>query len=480
MMTQAGKRPKSNSVSSGTGSAECTQQKTIDSFFKPKKQRASETGEGAQGSTPTQPTIQWHEIGKTWLGRFGSPAPAAKFAAFDLDHTLICVKGKGRFPRNSDDWRFFHADVPKLLRNIHSQGYKIVIMSNQYGLKPNKGTTGLSTQAKDYRLKIAKIAQELQVPFTIYAAIDKDYMRKPAPGMWFMAELDNAGVTVDRASSFYVGDAAGRPAGWQRGVAADFSDSDLAFALNAGVPFYTPEEIITSEICARDEPMPPPVPRTWPLARFSPKSLAFDHDGHAALLADLEASASSAKAQNKGLLVLLVGPPACGKSTFASAHLASLGFERVNMDTLGTSKKCVDAVKGALMAGRCVVVDNTNPDPASRCSFISIASAFGASAVAVVFAHESRDLAMHNNQYRSKLVQARFFHRAAVPQVGQAAVSVYDVPCGSDRVPDVAYHAYFKRFVMPTLSEDLARVLHYPFVPSFDNSGDEALWQQYH
>lgn len=49
-------------------------------------------------------------------------------------------------------------------------------------------------------------------------------------------------ANIDRAASVYVGDAAGRPAaaaaGWPR---KDFSDSDLKFAMNAGLPFQTPE-----------------------------------------------------------------------------------------------------------------------------------------------------------------------------------------------------------------------------------------------
>ncbi|KAJ2810011.1 hypothetical protein H4S07_002923 [Coemansia furcata] len=463
MPLTTGKRSQSNSINKGV------QQKSIDAFFKPKKQKVSDD----TNADKTQ-DMQWREFGQTWLGKFGTPAPSTKFAAFDLDGTLIRTIGSCVHPQSSDDWRFYHPDVPKLLRNIHEQGYRVVIMSNQNGLVPRKGSTELSTRARDFRLKLSKIAQQLEIPFTIFAAIGKDFMRKPSPGMWHMAELDNEGVVVDKALSFYVGDAAGRPAGWKRGVAKDHSDSDLAFALNAGVAFYTPEEIITAEICARSEPLPPPPPRVWPLGRFSPKSLSFDNDGHSALIECLEADVRAATEQKNGLLVLLVGPPACGKSTFAAVHLAPLGFECVNMDTLGTPKKCINAVKEALEAGRFVVVDNTNPDPKSRGSFINIANRAGANSVAVVFEHQSRDLALHNNQYRSKLEQARFFYKSAQP------ASLCNMPVGVARVPDVAYHSYFKRFELPTEGEGIAKILHHSFAPSFDCPDDEGLWNQYH
>lgn len=50
----------------------------------------------------------------------------------------------------------------------------------------------------------------------------------------------NGGVEIDMKESMYVGDAAGRPA--QGSKKKDFSTSDRLFALNLGIPFFTPEE----------------------------------------------------------------------------------------------------------------------------------------------------------------------------------------------------------------------------------------------
>ncbi|KAJ2227426.1 DNA kinase/phosphatase Pnk1, partial [Coemansia sp. RSA 475] len=181
-------------------------QQSLGAFFSTKKGKTSET---------MTDDVQWREIGNTWIGKWGSPTAASKFAAFDLDFTLVNVAGKGRFPRNSDDWRFFHPDIPQVLRKMHQQGYRIVILSNQNGLQPGKKDVGLSKKATEYRLKISKIAKQLDVPFTILAAIAKDHMRKPSPGMWHLAQMENEGVDVE--NSFFVGDAAGRPAGWKSG-----------------------------------------------------------------------------------------------------------------------------------------------------------------------------------------------------------------------------------------------------------------------
>ena len=73
-----------------------------------------------------------------------------------------------------------------------------------------------------------------------------DGFRKPGVMMWkhFTAQLNN-GVEVDFKESFYCGDAAGRPATKNR--EKDFSDSDLKFAKNTGLKFYTPESLFLDQ-----------------------------------------------------------------------------------------------------------------------------------------------------------------------------------------------------------------------------------------
>jgi bifunctional polynucleotide phosphatase/kinase len=69
----------------------------------------------------------------------------------------------------------------------------------------------------------------------VLCATAKDGYRKPSTGAWrHLGEEASDGVRPDLASSFYVGDAAGRP--------GDHSDTDREFASAVGVRFHTETE----------------------------------------------------------------------------------------------------------------------------------------------------------------------------------------------------------------------------------------------
>lgn len=158
-----------------------------------------------------------------------------KIAAFDLDHTLIRPKGSTKikkFPKNKDDWVWTDIRWISIIQELYnSSNYSIIIFSNQAGLSRN------NPKLPDLYYKINNIVKEIGIPIEVYISPQKDKFRKPNPTMWnFMIHKHKKNNKLNLKECFYVGDAAGR--------SNDFSNSDLIFAKNIGIKFYTPEDFI--------------------------------------------------------------------------------------------------------------------------------------------------------------------------------------------------------------------------------------------
>ena len=82
----------------------------------------------------------------------------------------------------------------------------------------------------------------------MYVATHLDEYRKPGLGFWkaFENSRKHQGEAVDYESSFYVGDCAGRLFNPTR-KQPDPTDTDLKFALNIGIKFFTPEEFFSNK-----------------------------------------------------------------------------------------------------------------------------------------------------------------------------------------------------------------------------------------
>jgi bifunctional polynucleotide phosphatase/kinase len=75
-------------------------------------------------------------------------------------------------------------------------------------------------------------------------------------------------------------------------------------------------------------------------------------------------------------LVISIGFPASGKSTFAKKYFVSKGYVHINQDTLKTKAKCIKATEEALKNGKSVIVDNTNPSAKVRKEYSVIAAKY--------------------------------------------------------------------------------------------------------
>ncbi|KAF8577048.1 PNK3P-domain-containing protein [Ramaria rubella] len=323
-----------------------------------------------KSSEKTSASFLWKKsIGGSCLyGVNLDPAPSSKVAAWDLDGTLIKTSSGNNFPRDKSDWMWWRSSIPNKIKELHKEGFTIVIFSNQASSKKKS--------IDEWKLKIPAIASQLpNVPFRIFAAQQHDIFRKPMPGMWTEFLKLNQHVEIDKKLSFYVGDAAGRP--------GDHSDSDRKWALNVGLPFFTPEEYFldTAPINVQLKGFnPSSFPKDWPL--FSPASTPL-------------IPITSVRPE----VVLFVGYPASGKTSFYRRYFQPAGYEHVNQDVLKTRAKCIKAVEKLIAEGKSCVVDNTNRNKETRKDYVEICEKLDVSVRCFNFA-APLELCWHNNLYR--------------------------------------------------------------------------------
>jgi bifunctional polynucleotide phosphatase/kinase len=340
----------------------------------------------------------WTKVDSLLVRSDAACAGSDRVFGFDMDSTLIVTKSGKVFGTSRDDWKWFDASVPRKLAELHKAGYKLVIFSNQGGI----GGKGYDeTKARMICAKVDLLVAAAGVPVQAFLATAEDQFRKPATAMWdLMVSRFNDGVAPNLADCHYVGDAAGRPAGWRAGAKKDFSCSDRKFAHNVGLTFHTPE--------------------TYFMGLPEAKSFSWDGINPAELLAKAgqgevcEGGVGSIVRKGVLELVIFVGAPASGKSTFAKKYLAPNGYVWVNRDTLTTPAKCQKAVQEALAAGKSVVLDNTSPAAAARAEYVRIAQSYKARVRCFRFTTD-REICVHLNMFRERQSNGAQPH---VPKIG--------------------------------------------------------------
>ena len=284
---------------------------------------------------------------------------------------------------------------------------------------------------------ISKLGVSNKCPVICLFATARDEFRKPCKGMWIILKeefLNKFDCKIDMEASFFVGDAAGRFASWKPGRSADWSAVDHKFAINVGLKFYTPEEFFVGE----------PGIEAFDLGK-DPKSLmtgnsnAFSFEDH---FKDSDL-----------VMIMAVGSPASGKSTFYHEHLKSRNFVHVNRDTLKTVPKCITLIRNALTNKQSVYIDNTHPRRESREVFISVAKEFN---VIVKCLHFIADewLCKHLDVYRS-------------------------ITNKVEPLPSVAFNSFRSKYQPPSETEGFEKIIQIPFHGNFGSDRDLELFQSY-
>lgn len=357
----------------------------------------------------------------------------SKIASYDMDNTLIKTVSGNVFPKNIDDWQLNYQSIPKKLKSLYDNGFKIVIFTNQGGI-----STGQTT-IENMKKKISMIQQRIGVPLQAFMATGPSKFRKPRTGMWEALDSEefNDGISIDKNQSFYVGDAAGRPEVKLTKRKKDHSTADRLFAINLNLSFYTPEEHFLN---AKD------TPKNWNKPGFDPKSI----NESQSLLEPSTAKLISDETE----VVMLCGFPGSGKSFFSQTYLKAAGYEIVNRDTLKTPKKCLAVMEDSIKGKVSCVIDNTNPDPTSRKLYIEKAKALKVPIRCFLF-NTTYEQAKHNNVFRELTDSSH------------------------QKINEMVFNIYKKNYVEPSKKEGFSEVVRVNFVPKFENDEDKKLYQMY-
>ncbi|KAF1358366.1 PNK3P-domain-containing protein [Lizonia empirigonia] len=419
-----------------------TTNKAVASFFTPASKKEPEK-------------MSWRVVKDSILvGRYNFSATVQsaikvkrKIAAFDFDSTLITTASGKKFGRDASDWRWWHSSVPGTLRKLHEEGYLLAVISNQSGisLKPDPKTIK-SDQKRlaDFKGKVSAVLSQLDLPISVYAATGRDGFRKPRVGMWveLLDDHDLEGIDfVDLENSFFVGDAGGREA--IAGITVkDHSCVDRDFAANVGLSFHTPEEYFLQQ-------------------SVSPFERAFDPTTFINELAGSSTPANPNITKTDVLdIVLLVGSPGAGKSSFYWKHLQPLGYCRVNQDILKTREKCVKAATALIEEGKSVVLlDNTNADQDVRAVWVNLAKKHSIPIRCILFTASAK-LCEHNDTVRA----LNLGHETN--------------PENRTMLPKLAFTSFATRYRAPKLEEGFKEIIKVDFVFTGSDAQKE-LWSKY-
>lgn len=234
-------------------------------------------------------------------------------------------------------------------------------------------TNQLSRNNNEINKKLRRIETFLNncsYPFSVFVSTKDDNYRKPNIGMFEKAkELLNGNIKT------FIGDAAGRP--------QDFSDSDKEFAINSGMKFLIPEKVFKR-----------------------PKI----------------------KIEEKGKnLIIFVGMPGSGKTTFYKNHLENKNYLWVNQDTLKSISKVKKEVLKGISSGQNICIDNCNGQLEKRNYYYELALENDYSIYTIYFIKDGRGW----NKLRERVV------------------------------PNIAYSMYFKYLDPPTEENTPGKLIYY-------------------
>ncbi|KAJ9061258.1 hypothetical protein DSO57_1022313 [Entomophthora muscae] len=138
-------------------------------------------------------------------------------------------------------------------------------------------------------------------------------------------------------------------------------------------------------------------------------------------------------------MIILVGPPGCGKSTLATSWCKTFkGWVRINQDDLGTRKACEQACYVALKKSNNVIIDRCNFDSKQRKVWIVL-----------------------GRQLNARIICLQF--KLPVKTLENRVLSRTNHPTGVEGVNGLGIlRSFLKSYTYPRLSEGFDKVITFP------------------
>ena len=249
----------------------------------------------------------YSKLDKTIVYFYNEPDLKHKnLAIFDIDWTIIKPKDGKEFPKDENDWVWLRKSVPEILKK-YSETHQLVLLTDQ---------------TKSWKLNmIQQIIQELDLKIVVLIAMNKKY-KKGNPELFLSIFPEFEKICV-KDKCFMVGDAGG---------AKDWSSVDKDFADNIDIQFFKPEEIFP-----------------------------FD---------EIQEFEGDYENKDEKEVVIMVGMPGSGKSTFCSQKLSS--YKLICGDTFKTQPKMIKEAK-KYIKNNSIIFDGTNGTSKKRKNYIDFA-----------------------------------------------------------------------------------------------------------
>ena len=392
---------------------------TIDTASSSSSSDTPNTNNNTSLIDPIHPTPQqgrqghWKLHDKSCLIRFPQQHTQGdtrtKIAALDMDGTLL--EWQTRFPSQHHQIELWNTEVVSKLRNLYDdENYKLVIVSNQGGIK----------QAFDG--KRATFAKSLVdwiegiVNRPIYASLSTSKTNgyhKPSPKLWkdiiqqrfCRPNKSSPGeevVVIDTSQSLFVGDSVETEDDPQGGVDQQFA-RNVGHLMDTTLPFYTPTEFFgPSHQAQRREQK-----------QSSQLLTTYEPPPAAALAARRDLISGNLQGP---IMLILVGVQGSGKSYFCQALLDAVAQQHqqsplldespqpwvhLSQDVLKRREKVEAAAKQALQQGQSVVLDRMHLDPPQRAYFLEIAQSLGIPAHCLVLSAPSTEILQQRVRQRT-------------------------------------------------------------------------------